>query len=77
MSGSNAFHKAILVKIDSAKCCGHGRCVDLAPAIFGMDEEGSGVVRRQPVPSEEASAMKAIAGCPEQAISEITEGTTS
>ena len=32
------------VQID-AKCCqGHGRCYNLAPAMFGDDEEGHGKI---------------------------------
>ena len=30
------------VSIDSGKCQGHGRCYDLAPDLFGEDEEGFG-----------------------------------
>ena len=32
------------VKIDSEQCQGHGRCYDLAPDVFGDDEEGYGKV---------------------------------
>ena len=28
------------VQIDSALCQGHGRCYDLAPDLFGDDEDG-------------------------------------
>ena len=32
------------VQIDSDRCRGHGRCYDLAPDLFGADEEGYGQV---------------------------------
>ena len=32
------------VQIDSERCQGHGRCYDLAPRLFGDDDEGYGKV---------------------------------
>ncbi len=32
------------VQINSDKCQGHGRCYDLAPGLFGDDEQGYGMV---------------------------------
>ncbi|HEY6789451.1 MAG TPA: ferredoxin, partial [Trebonia sp.] len=32
------------VQIDSNSCQGHGRCYDLAPGLFGDDDEGYGRV---------------------------------
>lgn len=32
------------VPIDAGLCQGHGRCYDLAPDLFGEDEEGYGKV---------------------------------
>ena len=31
---------SVTVKVDSAKCVGHGRCYELAPDVFGEDERG-------------------------------------
>ncbi|WP_327581263.1 ferredoxin [Nonomuraea sp. NBC_00507] len=58
------------VKIDSERCQGHGRCYDLAPGLFGEDEEGYGqVLGDGAVPQEEAQAARlAVANCPERAI---------
>ena len=58
------------VRIDSDRCQGHGRCYDLAPAIFTEDEEGYGVVLHDGlVPADgEALARRAVANCPESAI---------
>jgi ferredoxin len=63
------------VQID-AKCCqGHGRCYDLAPSLFGDDEEGYGRVLGDGTvpPDQEHDARLAVANCPEHAIW-ITEG---
>ena len=63
--------------IDSARCQGHGRCYDLAPDLFGDDEEGYGMVRGDGiVPADrEHDARLAVANCPERAI-ELSEETS-
>lgn len=58
------------VLIDPERCQGHGRCYDLAPDLFGEDEDGYGVVRgdgRVP-PGSEDDARLAEANCPEAAV---------
>lgn len=64
------------LRIDSERCQGHGRCYDLAPDLFGEDEEGFGqVIGDGPVPGErERDARLAVANCPEQAIELVQEG---
>ena len=56
--------------IDSERCQGHGRCYDLAPDLFGDDDEGFGkVLGDGVVPSDsEREARLAVANCPERAI---------
>ena len=63
------------VQIDSGRCQGHGRCYDIAPGLFGEDDEGYGTVRGDGlVPAgEEQEARLAAANCPEQAVI-LTEG---
>lgn len=58
------------LRIDAERCQGHGRCYDLAPDLFGEDEEGFGqVLGDGTVPGErEHDARLAVANCPEQAI---------
>lgn len=58
------------VRIDSARCQGHGRCYDLVPGLFGDDDEGYGTVLDDgTVPSDsERDARLAVANCPERAI---------
>ena len=42
--------------IDSAKCVGHGRCYELAPAVFGEDDRGHCTVLVEAVPPEHEKA---------------------
>jgi ferredoxin len=63
----------VKVRIDPERCQGHGRCYDLAPGLFGDDEEGYGQVLGDGVisPDQEDAARRAVANCPERAI-EVT-----
>ena len=63
------------VQISSELCQGHGRCYDLAPDLFGEDDEGYGTVRGDGTvpPGQEEDARRAVSNCPERAI-EILEG---
>ncbi|WP_327088735.1 ferredoxin [Nonomuraea sp. NBC_01738] len=58
------------VRIDSGRCQGHGRCYDLAPEVFGEDDEGYGQVRGDGdvAPVDERAARLAVSNCPERAI---------
>jgi ferredoxin len=63
------------VLIDADRCQGHGRCYDLAPDLFGEDEDGYGVVLgdgRVP-PGREEDARLARANCPEAAVGLVEE----
>ncbi|NVI89274.1 ferredoxin [Actinomadura sp. BRA 177] len=63
------------VHIDAGRCQGHGRCYDLAPEIFGEDDEGYGTVLGDGVVPDggEQEARLAVANCPERAIT-VEEG---
>ena len=63
------------VQIDPGRCQGHGRCYDLAPDLFGEDEEGYGTVLRDGAvpPDKEQDARRAVANCPERAIDLLKE----
>jgi ferredoxin len=65
----------VKVQIDSGRCQGHGRCYDLAPALFGEDDEGYGQVLGDGTvpPGEERDARLAEANCPEHAITASEE----
>jgi ferredoxin len=58
------------VQIGAERCQGHGRCYDLAPELFGADEEGYGQVLGDGLvpPDQERAARLASANCPERAI---------
>ena len=61
------------VQIDPERCQGHGRCYDLAPRLFGDDEEGYGQVLGDGTvrPEQEREARLAVVNCPEHAIEVI------
>ena len=63
------------VQINPDLCQGHGRCYDLAPDLFGDDEEGFGTVLGDGVvpPESEREARLAAANCPERAIALLEE----
>ena len=63
------------VQINSERCQGHGRCYDLAPGLFGDDEEGYGTVLGDGTvpPGQEQDARRAALNCPEHAV-ELEEG---
>ncbi|MEV4173600.1 ferredoxin [Nonomuraea sp. NPDC049709] len=58
------------LQINSERCQGHGRCYDLAPELFGEDDEGYGQVLGDGLvaPGQERAARLAVANCPEHAI---------
>ena len=58
------------LRLDEAKCTGHGRCYVLGPDVFGEDEAGHCVLRVTEVPVRLADQARAgEQNCPEQAIS--------
>jgi ferredoxin len=57
--------------LDTARCQGHGRCYDLAPAIVDADDEGRAVLldgAAELTPETQAMATAAVRNCPEQAL---------
>jgi ferredoxin len=58
------------VAIDTGKCQGHGRCYDLAPGLFGEDDEGYGTVLGDGTVTggRQEQARLAVANCPERAV---------
>jgi len=59
------------IRIDEARCEGHGRCWETAPGLIEDDDRGRGVVLDPdaPVPAElEAQARQAANVCPERAV---------
>jgi ferredoxin len=66
----------VKLTINPELCQGHGRCYDLAPGLFGDDDEGYGKVLGDGTVSPEAEhdARLAVLNCPEQAIELSEEG---
>jgi len=66
---------AMKVQIDHERCQGHGRCYDLAPGLFGDDDEGYGMVLGDgTVPAgQEHHARLAELNCPEHAVEVVEE----
>lgn len=58
------------VVIDHLACNGHGRCYDLAPALFTDDDRGYGQVIGAGVLTGdvEEQARRAVLACPERAV---------
>ena len=56
--------------LDAARCQGHGRCYDLAPEVFGEDDEGYAVLLGDGVVPEASrrDADLAVRNCPENAL---------
>ena len=69
-------NSAVKVQIDPGCCQGHGRCYDLAPGLFGEDDEGYGQVLGDGIVPREAerAARLAVLNCPEHAIELLEEG---
>jgi ferredoxin len=58
-------------RVDRDVCVGAGQCVLAAPAVFDQsDEDGLSYVLLDPVPPEQASAVRdAVYRCPARAVS--------
>ncbi len=55
------------VKVDRDKCNGDEVCVQIAPGVFEMDDEGIAVVIN-PEGEDEDTIKEAAEGCPSEAI---------
>lgn len=57
------------LSIDPAVCQGHGRCVMVNMDLFDMDDDGKGMVAdAEPAAELAGDIARAMASCPEQAI---------
>ena len=60
------------VRVDAARCTGHGRCYVLAPGVFDDDDDGYNAAVGTEVDIVDTDmARKAIASCPERAITVV------
>jgi ferredoxin len=57
------------IQVDRDQCSGHARCLEVAPDLFDLDDEGVAVSWRQPATAAELdAARRAALACPEAAI---------
>jgi ferredoxin len=57
-------------EINESLCQGHALCATYAPNVFDTNDDGYAFVTRDEVPQDEAEAVsRAVAACPERAIS--------
>jgi ferredoxin len=59
------------LSVDAARCMGHGRCYTESPELLSDDEEGFVMLRGSSMDLADgqlAAARKAVAACPERAI---------
>jgi ferredoxin len=60
----------VKVTVDDDQCRGHGVCCTICPEVFSLSDEGYSVVETPDVPPEHEDAVRrAVASCPERAIS--------
>jgi len=60
---------AVRVIVDPERCEGHAHCVELAPEVFALDDEGqSRVILEHPGEELRAGVEHAARRCPRQAI---------
>jgi ferredoxin len=60
------------LSVDENRCTGHGRCYTVSPDLLSDDEEGYVTLRGSSMEigdSQLASAERAVAACPERALS--------
>jgi ferredoxin len=65
---------AVRVIIDQQRCFGYGRCVNIAPEVFTLGEDGRAVARDASDIDRDQLEMAAWS-CPMQAITVVNEGT--
>jgi len=65
----------VKVQIQAGLCQGHGRCYDLAPVLFGDDDEGYGMVLGDGTvpPDQEHAARLAVLNGPGRAVELLEE----
>jgi ferredoxin len=65
------------LSVDESRCTGHGRCYTVSPELLSDDEEGYVTLRGSSMeiaPGQLAAAERAVAACPERALSLARSG---
>ena len=71
-ASAGTYHLRVRIQLETERCQGHGRCYDLAPALFAPDDVGHAVLLAPDdlvAPEHEPAAHDAVRNCPEQALS--------
>lgn len=62
------------VKADAGRCQGHANCIVEAGEVFDLDDEGLVVVLQERIgEAQREDVERAIASCPEQALSLVED----
>ena len=57
------------IKVNQAKCAGHGRCSAVASEVYDLDENGYIAFSEKTVPDElTGAALRGARACPERVI---------
>ncbi|HEY2663541.1 MAG TPA: ferredoxin [Candidatus Binataceae bacterium] len=64
---------AVKITIDKAKCIGSGDCVETAPTVFQLDDQGKSDVI-DPAGSSDSTIVSAARSCPVKAITVVDAG---
>lgn len=65
------------LSVDASRCTGHGRCYTVSPDLLSDDEEGFVTLRGSSMEitgDQLAAAERAVAACPERAVSLVRSG---
>jgi ferredoxin len=65
------------LSVDESRCTGHGRCYTVSPELLSDDEEGYVTLRGSSMEITDgqlAAAERAVAACPERALSLTRSG---
>jgi ferredoxin len=59
------------IVVDHQSCQGHGRCYEIAPEVFGADDDGHVILLAPGGQAADAAerAVLAVRNCPERALS--------
>ena len=65
---------ALLITVDHDRCVGSTMCVQVADAVFSLDESGQSIVH-DPTGADADTIVDAASQCPMEAITVVDEGS--
>jgi ferredoxin len=71
MNESTTGGNSMRIKVDTARCTGHARCIAVAPRVYVLNDDGYNDTAEIDVQSgseAEAEAIRGAKACPERAI---------